>query len=54
MPGYGRTFDEAVEDGYQNGRKARTSSPDWYIIAATFVRLENPIREYKVMITPGG
>jgi hypothetical protein len=54
VPGYGRTYDEAVEDAFQTGRKGANFEPDWYYVAATFVRLENPIREYKVIIKPGG
>lgn len=54
VAGYGRTYDDAVEDAFSNGRKNAGFEPDWYVVAATFVRLENPIREYKVIVTPGG
>ena len=54
LPGYGRTFDEAIEDAYHHGRESYGNEPGWYKLEATFVRIENPIREYKVVITPGG
>ncbi len=54
LPGYGRTFDDAIEDAYHHGREDRPNEPGWYKLEATFVRIENPIREYKVVITPGG
>jgi len=53
LPGYGRTFDEAIEDAYHKGQDMHGSEPGWYKIDATFVLIENPIREYKVIITPG-
>jgi hypothetical protein len=52
FPGYGRTYDEAVEDAFHNAGASK--DPGWWVIAATFVFVENPIREYKVIITPGG
>jgi len=52
VAGYGRTFDEAVEDAFHNGKGLL--SPGWLVVEATFVRVENPIREYKVIVTPGG
>ena len=52
VPGYGRTFDEAVSDAFETGKNVL--SPGWLVVAATFVRVENPIREYKVIVTPGG
>jgi hypothetical protein len=54
LPGYGRTFDEAIEDAYHHGKDLDRADPGWYKIEASFVRIENPIREYKVVITPGG
>jgi hypothetical protein len=53
VAGYGRTFDEAVQDAFHNAGKG-ILSPGWLIVAATFVRVENPIREYKVIVTSGG
>jgi hypothetical protein len=52
VPGYGRTVDEAVADAFDRGKGIL--SPGWLVVAATFVRVENPIREYKVIVTPGG
>ena len=52
VPGYGRTFDEAVSDAFEHGKNIL--SPGWLVVAATFVRVENPIREYKVILTSGG
>jgi hypothetical protein len=54
LPGYGRTFDEAIEDAFHHGKELDRADPGWYKIEASFVRIENPIREYKVVITPGG
>ena len=45
VPGYGRTFDEAVSDAFENGKGIL--SPGWLVVAATLVRVENPIREYR-------
>ena len=50
--GYGRTMDEAVADAFHNTAGAK--DPGWWNIAAAFVFVENPIREYKVIIVPGG
>jgi hypothetical protein len=52
FPGRGRTFDEAVSDAWDRA-KGVDGEPGWYRIEATFVRVENPIREYKVIIAPG-
>lgn len=54
LPGYGRTFDEAIEDAYHHGKDLHGAGPGWYKVDASYVRIENPIREYKVIITPGG
>jgi hypothetical protein len=54
FPGGGRTFDEAVEDAFKQAREKDGAEPGWYKVEATFVRIENPIREYRVVITPGG
>ena len=54
VPGYGRTYDDAVEDAFDKGKNVAGFEPGWYVVAATFVRVENPIREYKVIVTPGG
>jgi hypothetical protein len=54
VPGYGRTFDDAIEDAYHHGDLTKPGDPGWYKIDAVYVRVENPIREYKVIITPGG
>lgn len=51
VPGYGRTLDEAIADAHAN---AGISGPEWYTIVGVFVRVENPIREYKAVIVPGG
>jgi hypothetical protein len=53
LHGKGRTFDEAVLDAWNKGDGA-LGEPGWYKVEATYVRLENPIREYKVIISPGG
>jgi len=52
IPGQGRTLDEAIADAFHNPNF--DNEPGWYKIEATFVYVENPIREYKVVITPGG
>lgn len=52
--GSGRTFDEAVADAYDRGKDVKGFEPDWFEVTHVFVRIENPIREYKVVITPGG
>jgi hypothetical protein len=57
LHGKGRTFDEAVTDAWDKGRAdphGELGQPGWYKIEASFVRVENPIREYKVIINPGG
>jgi hypothetical protein len=52
--GKGRTFDEAVTDAWDKAkREEEGGEPGWYKIEATFVRVENPIREYKVIVNPG-
>ncbi len=56
IPGFhgrGRTFDDAVTDAWDKAKRDE-GEPGWYKIEATFVRVENPIREYKVIIAPGG
>jgi hypothetical protein len=50
VPGYGRTFDEAVEDAYHHNGKGILNE-GWINVAATYVYVENPIREYKVILT---
>jgi hypothetical protein len=52
IPGYGRTLDEAIADAYDNAKGAGFG-PDWYAIEAVYVLIENPIREYKVVISSG-
>lgn len=54
VAGYGRTYDDAVQDAFRNGKNVAGFDPGWYVVAATFVYVENPIREYKVIVTPGG
>lgn len=54
LPGYGRTFDEAVQNAFDGGKYQGGVDPGWFVVAASFVFIENPIREYKVIIAPGG
>lgn len=50
--GGGRTYDEAVADAFNNGRNDLGFGPGWFEVKAVYVRVENPIREYKAVIVP--
>jgi hypothetical protein len=52
VPGYGRTIDEAIQDAYDKG-KSFGAKPGWFAVERVFVYVENPIREYKVVVSPG-
>jgi hypothetical protein len=47
--GQGDSFDKAVEDAFKKAGK----QADWYKVKHWWVRIENPIREYKVIIKKG-
>lgn len=51
--GKGTTLHEAAEDAWKKA-KDNGKEPGWYKVKTMSVRAENPIREYKVTITPGG
>jgi hypothetical protein len=53
VPGYGRTIDEAIQDAYERG-KGFGAKPGWFAVEKVFVYVENPIREYKVVVSEGG
>ncbi|MGH3066057.1 MAG: hypothetical protein ACRDOF_07100 [Gaiellaceae bacterium] len=50
--GQGDTFEEAVEDAWKKA-KAHDKPPGWFKVKHEWVRVENPVREYKVIISPG-
>lgn len=50
--GQGDTFELAADDAWKKA-KANHKDPGWYKVKTTWVRCENPIREYRVIITPG-
>ena len=52
--GYGRTIDEAIQAAYDKRSQDLGPKPGWYAVNAVFVHVENPIREYKVVISEGG
>lgn len=51
--GHGETFHLATEDAWEKAKRGG-KEPGWFKVKATYVRSENPIREYRVIITPGG
>jgi len=51
--GQGDTFELAL-DGAWKKAKAGGKDPGWFKVKTMWVRGENPIREYRVIITPGG
>jgi flavin-binding protein dodecin len=53
FPGSGRTLDDAVADAFHRADIDK-SEPRWFKIVEAQVLIENPIREYKVIITPSG
>lgn len=51
--GRGRTLDDAIGDAYHRADIDK-SEPQWFTVVDVQVLIENPIREYKVKIGPGG
>jgi hypothetical protein len=51
--GRGRTLDDATDMAWQSA-KERGKQPGWYEITHISVYCENPIREYRVTVRPGG
>jgi hypothetical protein len=51
--GQGETIRDAANDAWEKAKRAG-KEPGWYKVKTLYVLTENPVREYKVTITPGG
>ena len=51
--GVGKTLDAAFEDAWEQA-KAKGAKPGVFRIVDMYFAAENPIREYSVVIAPGG
>jgi hypothetical protein len=51
--GAGKTLQEAFEDAWEHA-KEKGAGPGTYRVVDMFFAAENPIREYGVVIAPGG
>ncbi|HLX18749.1 MAG TPA: hypothetical protein VKR23_01240 [Gaiellaceae bacterium] len=51
--GAGKTLDDAFHDAWEQA-KAKGAAPGTYRVVDIYFATENPIREYSIVIGPGG
>jgi hypothetical protein len=49
--GHGDTYEKALHDAYDKAKK-HGHGPGWYTVVETHVKFENPISDYRIVISP--
>jgi hypothetical protein len=52
--GEGLEFDDACEEAWKKAKRDGHQSPKWFKVKHHWVKMENPVSEHKVILTPGG